>query len=157
MAIELVRDYLKAYHRDQDIIELKESSATVELAAAALHTQPQRIAKSLSFMLEDHAIIIVCAGDAKVDNHAFKEHFHIKAKMLKPDEVEQYTNHAIGGVCPFGVPQSAAVYLDASLRRFDYVYPACGSSNSAIRCTMEDLEELLPEAEWIDVCKGWKD
>ena len=157
MAIELVREYLKAFHREQDIIELDMSSATVELAAKALQTQPERIAKSLSFMVEDHAVLIVCAGDCKVDNHAFKEYFHVKAKMLKPDEVMQYTNHTIGGVCPFAIPSTTSVYLDESLRRFDYVYPACGSSNSAIKCTMEDLEQLTSYHTWIDVCKGWKE
>lgn len=153
MAIELVREYLRQFQREHEIIELEESSATVELAAAALHTEGQRIAKSLSFMLEDHAILVVCAGDCKVDNHKFKEYFHVKAKMLKADEVETYTNHTIGGVCPFAVPKTTKIYLDVSLKRFDYVYPACGSSNSAIRCTMDDLETLIPYTEWVDVCK----
>lgn len=152
MAIELVREYLKQYQRDQDIIELSESSATVEQAARALHTQPQRIAKSLSFMVEDHAIIVVCAGDCKVNNRSFKEVFGVKAKMLKSEEVEHYTNHQIGGVCPFAIPKETKVYLDESMKRFDYVYPACGSSNSAIRCTMNDLETLIPGAIWVNVC-----
>ena len=157
MAIELVREYLKPYGRDMDIIELEASSATVELAAQALKTQPQRIAKSLSFMVEEHAVIIVCAGDCKIDNHAFKEYFHVKAKLLKPEDVEEYTNHTIGGVCPFALPTTTRVYLDVSMKRFDYIYPACGSSNSAIKCTMEDLQTLIPNAIWVDVCKGWKD
>lgn len=157
MAIEIVREYLKAYGQDKDIIELDTSSATVELAAQALSTQPERIAKSLSFLVEDHAVIVVCAGDCKIDNHAFKEYFKVKAKMLKPEEVERYTNHTIGGVCPFAIPKETKVYLDVSMKRFDYIYPACGSSNSAIRCTMEDLETLIEGAVWVDVCKGWKE
>lgn len=156
MAIDLVRDYLKRYHRDQDIIELSESSATVELAAAALGTQPERIAKSLSFMGNDEALLVVCAGDCKVDNRSFKEYFGIKAKMLKPEEVEQYTNHTIGGVCPFAIPSQTKVYLDVSLQRFDYIYPACGSSNSAIKLSCEELCGLLPKSAWVDVCKGWR-
>lgn len=155
MAIELVREYLHKAGRDQDIIELEESSATVELAAAALHTQPERIAKSLSFMVNDNAVIIVCAGDCKIDNHAFKEQFGVKAKMLKPEEVLLHTNHEIGGVCPFAVPDKTAIYLDVSLQRFDYVYPACGSANSAIRLSCEELEALLPPTSWIDVGKGY--
>lgn len=153
MAIERVREYLRAYGREQDIIELDTSSATVELAAAALHTKPERIAKSLSFMGKEQPFIVVCAGDCKVDNHKFKETFHVKAKMLKGDEVERCTNHAIGGVCPFAVPEGTAIYLDASLRRFDHVFPACGSANSAIRVSCEELETLVPRARWMDVCK----
>ena len=104
MAIEKVREYLRAYGRDQDIIELDASSATVELAAQALGTGPERIAKTLSFMGRDHALVVVCAGDCKIDNHKFKETFHVKARMLKADEVERHTNHTIGGVCPFALP-----------------------------------------------------
>lgn len=153
MAIELVKAYLKTFHREQDIIELLELSATVELAAQALHTQPERIAKSLAFMVNDHAVLIVCAGDVKVDNHAFKEYFKVKAKMLKGDEVEAYTNHTIGGVCPFALPSETQVYLDESMKRFDFIYPACGSSNSAIKCTMQDLQEFIPHAIWVNICK----
>lgn len=157
MAIEQARAYLKQYHKDQDILELDASSATVELAAQALGTQPERIAKSLSFMGKEHALIVVAAGDCRVDNHAYKETFGCKAKMLKGDEVEAYTNHTIGGVCPFGVPEDTQLYLDVSLKRFDYVYPACGTANSAIRLTISELETLLPNAAWVDVCKGWRD
>lgn len=157
MAIELVREYLKSYNREQDIIELNESSATVELAAVALGTQPERIAKSLSFMGSDGALLVVCAGDCKVDNRAFKEQFGVKAKMLKPEEVEQYTNHTIGGVCPFAIPLKTKIYLDVSLQRFATIFPACGSSNSAIQLTCEELEQLLPTSSWVDVCKGWRD
>lgn len=153
MSIEKVRDYLKAYGKEKEIIELDRSSATVELAAAALHTEPARIAKSLSFMGKAHPFIVVCAGDCKIDNHKFKETFHVKAKMLKGADVERFTNHAIGGVCPFAVPEGTAIYLDASLRRFDYVFPACGSANSAIRLGCGELEMLVPQASWVDVCK----
>lgn len=157
MAIDLVRKYLAQYGRAQDIIELQESSATVELAAAALHTQPQRIAKTLSFMGNEGALLVVCAGDCKVDNRKFKECFGVKAKMLKPEEVEPYTNHTIGGVCPFAVPATTAIYLDESLKRFDSVYPACGSANSAIKVTIEELVSLVPVKGWVDVGKGWED
>ena len=153
MAIELVREYLKAYGRDQDIIELDTSSATVELAAQALGTGPERIAKTLSFMGRDHALLVVCAGDCKIDNHKFKETFHVKARMLKADEVEKYTNHAVGGVCPFAVPEETPVYLDVSLKRFPWIYPACGSAKSAIKLSNEELQALVPGARWVDVCK----
>lgn len=152
MSIQIVRAYLSEFHREQDIIELPTSSATVELAAQALQTQPQRIAKTLSFMGKERAFVVVCAGDSKIQNRKFKERFAIKAKMLKPEEVEPYTNHTIGGVCPFGVPQETDIYLDDSLKRFDYVYPACGSANSAIRLTCAELTELLPHAQWVNVC-----
>ncbi len=153
MSIELVRAYLKQFGREQDIIELDASSATVELAAQALSTSPQRIAKSLSFMGKEQAIVIVCAGDCKIDNHKFKEAFHVKARMLKPQEVERFTNHAIGGVCPFALPETTMICFDVSLRRFDYFFPACGSANSAIRLSCEELQQLVPRAQWVDVCK----
>ena len=153
MAIEKVREYLRAYGKDKDIIELDASSATVELAAQALGTGPERIAKSLSFMGHDHALVVVCAGDCKIDNHKFKATFHVKARMLKPDEVERYTNHAVGGVCPFALPADVRVFLDVSLKRFDWIYPACGSANSAIKLSCDELEALVPGAEWVDVCK----
>ena len=153
MSIENVREYLKQYGKDHAIIILDDSSATVKLAAKALHTETMRIAKSLSFMVKDKAVIIVCAGDCRIDNHKYKEYFHVKARMLKPDEVEKYTNHPIGGVCPFAVPETTSVYLDVSLQRFDYFYPACGSRNSAIRLTCEEITKLVPQATWIDVCR----
>lgn len=153
MAMEQARAYLKQYHKEQDILVLDASSATVEQAAQALGTQPERIAKSLSFMVREHAVIVVAAGDCRVDNHAYKETFGCKAKMLKGDEVEAYTNHAIGGVCPFGVPANTRIYLDVSLKRFDFVYPACGTPNSAIRLTIAELETLLPQVSWVDVCR----
>lgn len=104
-------------------------------------------------MVKDKAVIIVCAGDCRIDNHKYKEYFHAKARMLKPDEVEKYTNHPIGGVCPFAVPETTSVYLDVSLQRFDYFYPACGSRNSAIRLTCGEITKLVPQATWIDVCR----
>lgn len=153
MSIENVREYLKQHGKDHAIIILDDSSATIELAAKALHTETMRIAKSLSFMVKDKAVIIVCAGDCRIDNHKYKEYFHVKARMLKPDEVEKYTNHPIGGVCPFAVPETTSVYLDVSLQRFDYFYPACGSRNSAIRLTCGEITKLAPQATWIDVCR----
>lgn len=153
MAIEKVREYLRAYGRDQDIIELDASSATVELAAQALGTGLERIAKTLSFMGRDHALVVVCAGDCKIDNHKFKETFHVKARMLKADEVERHTNHTIGGVCPFALPPTTEAFLDVSLKRFDWIYPACGSANSAIKLSCDELESLVPGAKWVDVCK----
>lgn len=153
MSIENVREYLKQYGKENEIILLDDSSATVELAARALNTETMRIAKSLSFMVKDKAVIIVCAGDCRIDNHKYKEYFHVKARMLKPEEVEKYTNHSIGGVCPFAVPETTSVYLDVSLQRFDYFFPACGSSNSAIRLTCEEITKLVPQATWIDVCR----
>ena len=153
MSIENVREYLKQHGKDHAIIILDDSSATVELAAKALHTETMRIAKSLSFMVKDKAVIIVCAGDCRIDNHKYKEYFHVKARMLKPDEVEKYTNHPIGGVCPFAVPETTSVYLDVSLQRFDYFYPACGSRNTAIRLTCGEITKLVPQSTWIDVCR----
>lgn len=135
------------------IKEFHESSATVELAAHALCTEPCRIAKTLSFMLGDKAILIVTAGDAKIDNHKYKSFFGAKAKMLKPEEVNDLIGHDIGGVCPFGINDGVTVYLDESLKRFGTVFPACGSSNSAIELSIPELEKYSNFVEWIDVCK----
>lgn len=157
MAIEKVRDYLKQWGRDIDILEFDVSSATVELAAKALNCEPERIAKTLSFGVDGSCVLIVAAGDAKVDNTKFKGFFKTKAKMLAPDEVRELTGHAVGGVCPFGVNADVKVYLDISLRRFKTVFPACGSSNSAIELTLEELEKYSGFPEWIDVCRGWHD
>lgn len=156
MSIEIVKEYLKTFSLDQNIIELTQSSATVELAAQALGIDGARIAKTLSFWVEDHAIVIVCAGDAKIDNHHYKEFFHVKAKMLKQEDVERYTNHSVGGVCPFGLPPETLIYLDTSLQRFQSVYPACGSANSAIELTIKELETIVPYVAWINVCKDWQ-
>ncbi len=137
------------------IQEFDVSSATVELAAAALGCEPKRIAKSLSFKVDDRAILVVTAGDAKVDNSKYKACFHSKAKMLSPDEVETFIGHAVGGVCPFSINKNVDVYLDISLKRFKTVFPACGSSNSAIELTIDELEKYSNPLQWIDVCKDW--
>lgn len=153
MSIERVRAYFKQYDMEQRIIELQESSATVELAAQALGCEPARIAKSLSFMVADQPILIICAGDVKVDNAKYKAKFGMKAKMLATDEVENLIGHAIGGVCPFGIKEGVTVYLDESLKRFTTVFPACGSGNSAIELTIPELEQYSGYTEWVDVCK----
>lgn len=153
MAIEKVRAYFEQFGIADRIKESHESSATVELAAHALCTEPCRIAKTLSFMLGDKAILIVTAGDAKIDNHKYKSFFGAKAKMLKPEEVNDLIGHSIGGVCPFGINDGVTVYLDESLKRFGTVFPACGSSNSAIELSIPELEKYSNFVEWIDVCK----
>ena len=156
MSIERARAYLAEKGVADRIRELDHSSATVELAAEALGVEPARIAKTLSFMLHETPILIVAAGDAKIDNHKYKSFFGVKAKMLTPEEAETLIGHAVGGVCPFGVPENVKIYLDRSLTRFEMVFPACGSSNSAIELTIPELEELSAMAEWVDVCKGWE-
>lgn len=155
MAIEKVKAYFREYGMEERIQEFDVSSATVELAAKALHCEPQRIAKTLSFMVEDKAVLIVTAGDAKIDNPKYKAKFGKKAKMLSLDEVETLVGHAVGGVCPFAVNEGVIVYLDISLKRFETVFPACGSSNSAIELTIPELEKYSGYAEWVDVCKGY--
>jgi len=155
MAIEKVKAYFREHGMEERIQEFDESSATVELAAKALHCEPQRIAKTLSFMLENEAVLIVAAGDAKIDNPKYKEKFGTKAKMLSLDEVETLVGHAVGGVCPFVVNEGVKVYLDVSLKRFETVFPACGSSNSAIELTIPELEKYSGYVEWVDVCKGY--
>ncbi len=155
MAIEKVRAYFKKQGMEERIQEFDVSSATVELAAAALHCAPQRIAKTLSFMADGHVVLVVTAGDAKIDNAKYKAQFHKKAKMLSPEEAETLVGHAVGGVCPFAVNEGVEVYLDESLKRFETVFPACGSSNSAIELTIPELERYSGYAEWVDVCKGY--
>lgn len=155
MSIERVKNYFKGYGMEERIQEFDVSSATVELAAAALDCEPQRIAKSLSFLVDGHAVLVVAAGDARVDNHKYKEQFKTKAKMLSPDEAEGLIGHAVGGVCPFAVNEGVDVYLDVSLKRFTTVFPACGSSNSAIELTIPELEKYSGFIEWVDVCKGY--
>ncbi|WP_440119330.1 YbaK/EbsC family protein [Paenibacillus sp. QZ-Y1] len=157
MAIEKVKDFFKQYGMDSQIKEFEVSSATVDLAASALGCEPERIAKTLSFMVNGQAVLVVAAGDAKVDNKKFKEYFKTKAKMLSPDEAIDMVGHAIGGVCPFAIKNDVYVYLDISLKRFETIYPACGSSNSAIELTIKQLEKYSSYSEWIDVCKGWND
>lgn len=157
MAIERVREYFKQWDMEDKILEFEGSSATVELAAAAVGVEGKRIAKTLSFKIEDKAILIVAAGDAKVDNKKYKATFHTKAKMLSPEEVEAMIGHGIGGVCPFGINEGVDVYLDESLKRFETVFPACGSSNSAIEMTIPDMEKYAQNfIGWVDVCKNWE-
>ena len=156
MAIERVRDYFKQWNMENRILEFDSSSATVELAAQAVGCEPARIAKTLSFKVGDHPVLIVAAGDAKVNNSGYKAQFHTKAVMLKPEEVTELIGHAIGGVCPFAVNPGVEVYLDESLKRFETVYPAAGSSNSAIEMNLEELEKYSGSKGWIDVCKGWR-
>lgn len=157
MAIEKVREYLKQWERHTDILEFDTSSATVEMASNALGVEPCRIAKTLSFKTTEGAMLIVTAGDAKIDNAKFKAEYSMKAKMLTPEEVLDYTGHSIGGVCPFGLEKELPVYLDISLKRFDTIFPACGSSNSAIQLTCEELEQYAKCSKWVDVCKGWQE
>lgn len=153
MSIEKVKAYFKKLEMEDRIQEFDVSSATVELAAAALHCEPQRIAKTLSFMVNGHAVLIVAAGDARIDNHKYKGQFGTKAKMLSPEEVDTLVGHAVGGVCPFAVNEGVEVYLDVSLKRFETVFPACGSSSSAIELTIPELEKYSGYMNWVDVCK----
>lgn len=153
MAIEKVKEYFRNLEIEDRVMEFPVSSATVELAAKALNTEPCRIAKTLSFMVGESPLLIVAAGDAKIDNKKYKAYFGAKAKMLSPDEVVEKIGHAIGGVCPFAINEGVKVYLDDSLKRFTTVFPACGSSNSAIELTPEELEKYSDFIEWIDVCK----
>ena len=155
MAIDKVREYFRKYGMEERILEFEVSSATVELAAEALHCEPCRIAKTLSFLVDGAAILIVAAGDAKIDNPKYKARFAAKAKMLSPDEAVAMVGHAVGGVCPFGIPEGVKVYLDESLKRFETVFPACGSGNSAIELTIPELEQYSRAEGWVDVCKGW--
>ena len=159
MSIEKVRKYLTQFGAQDRIIEFATSSATVELAAQAAGCEPARIAKTLSFKLHDDSVIlIVTAGDAKVDNAKYKHFFGCKAKMLSADEVEPLIGHAIGGVCPFGINEGVKVYLDESLKRFTTFFPACGSHNSAIELTPEELEKFSANCQgWVDLCKGWQE
>lgn len=157
MSIEIVRNYFRTYGMEDRIREFDTSSATVELAAQAVGVEPARIAKTLSFKVEDQPVLIVAAGDAKVDNAKYKSIFHKKAQMLKGEEVTELIGHAIGGVCPFGIPDSVDVYLDESLRRFETVFPAAGSANSAIELNLEELEKYSRAKEWVDICKGWQE
>ena len=156
MAIDKVKEYFSKHGIVDRVREFDVSSATVELAAQALGCEPCRIAKTLSFLVNGHAVLIVTAGDAKIDNPKYKAQFGSKAKMLTPDEVETMVGHAIGGVCPFGVNKGVTVYLDESLKRFTTVFPACGSSNSAIELSIDELEKYSGFVSWIDVCKNWK-
>ncbi len=156
MAIDKVRTYFAQFGMESRILEMALSSATVELAAKAVGVEGARIAKSLSFMTKDGPILVIAAGDAKVDNSKYKHRFGQKAAMLKFDEVEDFIGHAVGGVCPFAIRENVKVYLDESLKRFDTVFPACGSGNSAIELTIEELERYAQNFEdWVNVTKGW--
>ena len=157
MAIAQVKEYLRRWGKDGDILEFDTSSATVELAAEVLGVAPSRIAKTLSFRSEEGAMLVIAAGDARIDNAKFKSEFGIKAKMLSADEVLEFTGHAVGGVCPFALPTELPVYSDISMQRFTTVYPACGSSNSAIELTCDELEQFSGSRRWVDVCKCWRE
>lgn len=154
MAIDKVKEYFRGLGMEERVQEFDVSSATVELAAKALGCEPCRIAKTMSFMAKEEPVLIVTAGDAKIDNRKYKDQFGIKAKMLLPEEVENLIGHCIGGVCPFAVKEGVVVYLDESLKRFEKVFPACGSSNSAIELTIGELEKYSGYEKWIDVCKS---
>ncbi len=153
MSLEKVKKYFASYGIEDKVLEFDVSSATVELAAKALGTEEARIAKTLSFKQGEKVILIVCAGDVKIDNKKYKTQFGLKAKMLQLEEVKELIGHQIGGVCPFAINDGVEVYLDESLKRFDTVFPACGSANSAIELTISELEEFSKYKEWIDVCK----
>lgn len=158
MSIQAGKAYLRQFGLEDKVLEFDVSSATVELAAQAVGVEGKRIAKTLSFKIGEEPILILAAGDAKVDNKKYKTTFSAKAKMLTPDEVVELIGHAIGGVCPFGINDGVKTYLDESLRRFDTVFPAVGSSNSAIEMTPADLEKYAQNyTGWVDVCKGWQE
>jgi Cys-tRNA(Pro) deacylase len=157
MSIESVKEHFKQWNREADVMEFESSSATVQEAADTIGVAPEHIAKTLSFRgNEEKAILVVAAGDAKIDNKKFRHTFGFKARMLTPDDVLEQTGHAVGGVCPFGLANELDVYLDVSMKRFDRVFPACGSTNSAIELTCDELFEYSFAKDWIDVCKGWQ-
>lgn len=156
MSIDLVKEYFKKFGIEHRIQEFNVSSATVGEAAIALNCEPKRIAKSLSFMGNEGPILIVAAGDARIDNPKYKAQFSTKAKMLSFNEVVEFIGHSVGGVCPFAIKKGVKVYLDISLKRFESVFPACGSSNSAIEMSIEELEKYSNFTSWVDVCKDWQ-
>lgn len=156
MSIEKVKEYFKTFGIENRILEFDVSSATVELAAQALGCEGCRIAKTISFMVDGGAVLIVCAGDAKIDNAKYKAYFGTKAKMLSYEEASELIGHAVGGICPFATNEGVKIYLDESLKRFKTVFPACGSSNSAIELTIPELEKYSSYIDWIDVCKAWQ-
>lgn len=154
MAIERVKEYFRQFGMEERVREFEVSSATVELAAKAVQVEPARIAKTLSFKKGEDALLVVTAGDQKIDNRKFKDRFGMKAKMLTPEEVNVLVGHPVGGVCPFAVPDTVEVYLDESLKRFETVFPACGSSNSAIELNCDELCRYSDALAWVDVCKS---
>ncbi|MHC0036011.1 YbaK/EbsC family protein [Pseudoneobacillus sp. C159] len=156
MSFESVKEHFKKWNREADMMEFETTSATVELAAEAIGVMPARIAKTLSFRGdEDKAILVVAAGDAKIDNKKFREEFGFKARMLSPEEVVEQTGHVVGGVCPFGLKNDLTVFLDVSMKRFETLFPACGSTNSAIELSCDEIYEYSFAVKWVDVCKGW--
>lgn len=156
MSIEKVKAYFSQFGMEDKILEFPVSSATVELAAQALNCEPCRIVKTLSFRVGEAAILICAAGDAKVDNAKYKARFGVKAKMLSHEEASAMIGHAVGGVCPFAVNAGVSVYLDESMKRFETVFPAAGSSNSAIELTIPEMEKYSGFESWVDVCKDWQ-
>lgn len=156
MSIDNVRKYLTQFNIENDILEFPVSSATVQLAAEALNVIPARITKTLALKDGDGCMVIAVAGDGKIDNKKFKTEFGFKAKMLSPKETLEMTGHAVGGVCPFALPEGVKAYCDISMKRFDTVFPACGSSNSAIEVTCDELFEYSNAVKWIDICKDWE-
>lgn len=157
MSVDRVRAYLEPFGLAARVQEFEVSSATVELAAAALGCPPCRIAKTLSFIVQDAPVLIVTAGDARIDNPRYKAQFGVKAKMIPAEETVSRVGHAVGGVCPFDVNDGVRTYLDVSLRRFETVFPACGSANSAIELSIPELERCARPVGWVDVCKGWRE
>lgn len=153
MSFIKAKQHLEIYKLENRIIEFEESTATVSLAATALGVTLGEIAKSLSFLVGDNPILVIVAGDKKIDNHKFKEEFKVKAKMISFEMVESLIGHAAGGVCPFGVNSNVLVYLDISLKKYNYVYPACGTSNTAVKLLIEELETASKYLKWVDVCK----
>ncbi len=153
MAFDRANQYLTELGYGDRVKVFDISSATVELAAIAVGTEPARIAKSLTFLVDEKAVMVICAGDAKVSNSKYKAFFHTKAKMLTREQVSELIGHEVGGVCPFGINEGVSVYLDESLKRFDVVYPACGSDNSAVELTIPELEKTSGYLQWIDVCQ----
>jgi len=158
MSLESVKDHFKQWDRETNVMEFETLSATVEQAADTIGVIPARIAKTLSFRGDgERAILVVAAGDAKIDNKKFRHTYGFKARMLTPEEVLEQTGHMIGGVCPFGLKNELNVYLDTSMKRFETVFPACGSTNSAIELTTDELYQYSLAREWVDVCKGWEE
>ncbi len=158
VSIERVKEHFKKWNKESEIMEFETLSATVEQAAETIGVEPARIAKTLSFRgKEDKAVLVVAAGDAKIDNKKFRQTFGVKARMLSPEEVLEQTGHAIGGVCPFGLVNELDVYLDISMKRFETLYPACGSTNSAIQLSCQEIYEYSYAKDWVDVCKGWQE
>ncbi len=153
MSLEKAKAYLREKGMEDRVIRLEDSTATVAQAAAALGVEPGMIAKTMSFLQDGQAVLILTEGTARIDNHKYKERFHVKAKMIPFEEVETWIGHAPGGVCPFGIKEGVEVYLDESLRKFEIVYPAAGDDHSAVRLTIPELEQIAGAKGWVDVCK----